>query len=239
MCSIVYLGIIICHGSIKVKVEPDVPERLFALMGEYAVLTTVLRSIELSEENFKLLKLFLSGICREKSIRTCSTMCDVVDILEENLKIHMFNIDTLHAYCKHFTISTVNTCVEHYKEQLKTFLSNTSVLGFKSSLLTKVPDVSYLESVTLKLKDSVVVNEDTLESLKHLAYYCFGNSSKALILCKISQGCVCVTWLAPTSLVSTLKAAVQQHSQKYLSSIGVLEVVIGLRIVPNEGLYFS
>lgn len=236
MCSIVYLGIIICHGSIKVKVEPDVPQQLFTLMGEYAVLLAVLSSIKLPEEDFDMLKQFLSRFCREKSIRTCSTMCGIVDILEEKLKIHMFNIDTLHACCKHFTISTVNSCVERYKQQLKTFLSNTSVLGFKSSLLTEV-DVSNVELVTLKLDDSV--NDDTLESLMHLAYYCFGNSYKALILCTIGPGCVCVTWLAPTSLVPTLKAAVKQHSQKFLSSIGVLEVVIGLRIVPNEGLYVS
>ena len=206
-------------------------------MGEYAVLLAVLSSTKLPKEDFDMLKQFLSRFCCETSIRTCSTMCDVVDILEEKLKIHMFNIDTLHACCKHFTITTENSCVERYKEQLKTFLSNTSVLGFKSSLLTEVADVSNVESVTLKLKD--YVNNDTLNSLKHLAYYCFGNSYKALILCKIGPGCVCVTWLAPTSLVPTLRAIVKQHSQEYLSSIGVLEVVIGLRIVSNEGLYFS
>ena len=47
---------------------------------------------------------------------------------------------------------------------------------------------------------------------------------------------MCVTWIVPASLVSTLKAKAQQLSSEYLASRGVLELVIGLRIAPNEGL---
>ena len=41
---------------------------------------------------------------------------------------------------------------------------------------------------------------------------------------------LCVTWIVPASLVSTLKAKAQQLSSEYLASRGVLELVIGLRI---------
>lgn len=235
MTSVLYsmIGITLYHGPVQVDVQPDLPDHLLTLMGEYACLLTVLSCTKLPEDEFLKVKLFLSNFCDEKSIEDCSTLHDVVDILKEKLKIHIFNIATLLACCKHF-LTTVKVFVQEYDERLKEFFSNESVLAFKCELQTKVQDLNCVELVSLKLKDSR--NDDTLRSLRNLAYYCFGNSDKALVLCGIGPGCVRVTWLAPISLVPTLRAMAVQHSPEYLASLGVLELVIGLQIFPIKGV---
>lgn len=237
MTSVLYsmIGITLYHGSVQIDVQPDLPDQLLTLMDEYAFLLTVLSCTKLPEDEFLYVKLFLSNFCDEKSIEDCSTLHDVVDILKEKVKIHIFNIATLLACCKHF-LTTVKVFVQKYDERLKEFFSNASVLAFKCELQAKVQDLQIhcVELVSLKLKDSR--DDVTFWSLKKLAYYCFGNSGKALALCRIVPGCVRVSWLAPISLVPTLRAMAVQHSPEYLASLGVLELVIGLQIFPIKGL---
>ena len=102
-------------------------------------------------------------------------------------------------------------------------------------LLKSINDPSHaFESITLKLDESR--NNDTLKNLEKLVYDSFGVRGRALILIRTGMGCVCVTWLVPTSLVSTMRAIAEQRSDEYLANLGVLELVIDLRVVPNEGL---
>ena len=221
------------HGPVKVIVKPDVPESLLSLMRSYADMLLVLRTTELPEDKFRCLKYFLSDFCDEKSIRHCSTVCDIVDLLKEHLKIYMFNIDTLNVSCEHFCSSDVTGCVQQYRQQLDDFLSDTSVNEFKGTLETQITDCSKVESVTLKLDKARA--ENTLKALKNLVCHFLGNAEKTLIHCKTSSGCVCVTWIVPKLLVPILRDKAEQLSPEYLASKGVLELVIGLRIVPNEG----
>ena len=115
------------------------------------------------------------------------------------------------------------------------FLSSTSVKELKDALKVHINDPSHaFESITLKLDENR--NNDTLKNLEKLVYDIIGVRGRALILIRTGLGCVCVTWLVPTSLVSTIRAIAEQHSEEYLANLGVLELVIGVRIVPNEGL---
>ena len=223
----------ICHGYVQVRVESDIPDKLLTLMGDYAEMLTELSETKLPKKVFNKFKLFLSYICQENSIQECATICTVVNLLEQKLIISLFNIDILRPCCKKFYL--VSRPVQSYERQLKDFLSSTIVNDFKCSLGTELSRLKNVERVTLKLDDGS--NVKTLKNLKELVYYFFSNASKALVLCETHPGCVCVTWLVPTSLVPTLRSMAEQHSHDYLASQGVLELVIGLRIVPNEGLY--
>ena len=225
------------HGPIQVLVNPAVPEGLFPLMVEYADMLVTLRNTKLAHTKFCRLKSFLSEFCDDELFEKCSSITEVVKHLKDKLKISIFNIDTLTACCKHFVSSAVNESIQKYKELLKSFLSNTSVKEFQCSLQTKITSLDSVESVTLKLDETR--SDDTLNALKKLVYHFFGNSCKTLIHCETRPGCVCVTWLVPMSLVPTLRIMAQQHSQQYLVNQGVLELVIGLRIVPNEGCYYA
>ena len=218
------------HGPVQVFVKPDVPNALLFLMEQYADMLVVLSIAELPATSFLKLKIFLSGYCNETLFRQCSSLCAVVDILVEKLKIYLFNIDTLNASCKYFD-DTIKHSVQEYKQHLNNFLSNTTVKEFMGTLQTKVVDRTGLESVTLKLDESRV--DDTLKALNMFLYRFFGNCSRALNHCETCSGCVCITWLAPLSLVPTLRAMAEQHSQEYFASEGVLELVIGLRIEGN------
>ena len=219
------------HGPLRVSVNPDVPQKLRVLLEEYADMLVILRISELSKDNFSKLKLFLDGYCSLESIKQCTSLCAVVDLLIKHLKIYIFNIDTLNASCKYFD-DPIKISVQEYKQHLCDFLTNTSIKKFARTLQTKVIDSTGIESITLKLDESRV--EDTLKALNTLIYHLFGNCSKALNHCETGSGpgCVCITWLVSTSLVSTLRTMAEQHSQKYLASQGVLELVIGLRIAP-------
>ena len=224
------------HGPIQVFVKPDVPESLLSLMVKYADMLLVLRITELSSDSLHRVKLFLSDFCDEKSLRQCVTLCDVIDVLIEQLKIYIFNIESLDVSCKHFS-DKIKESVQKYKQDLDKFLSNTSVKEFKSALQTQILDASTVESVVLKLNETK--SEDTLRNLKKLAYHFFGNSSKALVQCGLGPGCVRITWLVPVSLVPTLRAMAERHSRDYLSKQGVLELVIGYwQIFPHQGLFF-
>ena len=223
------------HGPVKVSVGPDVPKDLFMLLDEYSTMLVVVRTAELPPSNFSKLKLYLSDFCDEKLIRQCTDLCAIVDFLIEKLKIYIFNIDTLTVIsCKYFDNTDVQVSVQQYKKQLNSFLSNTHVKDFMDALQTKVLDSDSVEEITLKLIESIN-HDDTLRELKKLAHYFFDINSRALILTKIGSGCVCITWLAPVSLVPTLRTMARQHSQDLdsLERRGVLELVIGLRI---EGL---
>ena len=240
-----HAGYTMRHGPVKVSVRPDapvkvsvgLPEDLFALMEKYYNMLLVVKTAKLSSKKFHQLKVFLSGFCAEKSIQLCDNLCAVVDLLVDCLKLYIFNIDTLTVSCKYFNVAKVKVSVQEYKKHLDIFLSTTHVKDFKDALRTKVLDCSSVEEITLKLNENI--NSNTLRELNHLVYHFFGNISRSLIYCKIDLGCVCITWLLPVSMVSTLRAVVKQRLQdpKYrdrLERQGVLELVIGLRI---EGLY--
>ena len=225
------------HAPVQVLVKPDIPKELLALMEEYSDMLVVLQTARLSKERLSRLKLFLASYCDEKSFKKCPSPEEIVEQLKLKLKIHIFNIDTLTACCKHFRNSKVSQSIQQYKENLNTFLSTTSVEELQSSLLTdEITCLDDTEPLTLKLNETA--SDDTLMNLKKLVYHFFGHSSKALIIRNIHSGCVCVTWIVPASLVSTLRAKAEQLSSEYLASRGVLELVIGLRIVPNEGLCY-
>ena len=224
------------HGPITVFVKPDVTNGLDVLLRKYAdMLSKLRRTSQAKDDTFDRLKFYLSDYCDEPSIRSCSTFSDVIDILIDKLKIYIFNIETLTASCDHFAVecSEMKVCVEKYKHHLNDFLSKTSVKEFMGTLETEITNHSVVEPVTLKLDESKIDN--TLKTLKKFVHHFFGNCSKALAHSDTSEGCVCITWLVPTSLVPTLRTMVKKHSQD-LASQGVLELVIGLRIVPNEGL---
>ena len=138
----------------------------------------------------------------------------------------------MNSSCKKFGGRKVKCSVEQYKQHLDEFLSSTSVKEFKETLQTRIVNPKSFECITLKLDEGRGC--DTLKKLKQLVYHFFGNISKAFIHCEVCAGCVCVTWLVPISLVPTLKTMAQQLSHEYLASRGVLELVIGLRIAPNE-----
>ena len=238
---VVALGLMMQHGSITITVNPDVPEGLLSLMEEYANMLTVLRKTKLSKKKFLELTFFLksyfsSDIASSHSICECSTLNDVIDFLQNELKIWLFNIDTLKAIKKTINNSKVTSSIEQYRQHLKEFCSSTSVKEFKDALEVQISDSSHaFESIILKL-DEVRAN-DTLHNLKKLVYDIFGVHSKALILIRTGIGCVRVTWLVPTSLVSTMSAIAEQQSEEYLANFGVLKLVIGsLQVVPNEGL---
>ena len=233
----IYTGYSIEHGPVRVHVKPDVPDSLLSLMRSYANMLLVLRTTEVPQNKFYRLKIFLSDFCDEKSIRHCSTVCDVIDVLKEHLKIYMFNIDTLNVSYDYFCSPDVTDSLQQYRQQLNEFLSKNSVNDVKGTLETEIADSSKVESVTLKLDESRT--ENTLKELKRLVYHFLGNIHKALIPCEIRTGCVCVTWAIPISLVPILRKRVEQISPEDLASEGVLELVVGLRVAPNEGLLFS
>ena len=220
------------HGPVQVFVKPDVPNALLVLMEQYADMLVVLRITKLPAKSFHNLKMFLSGYCNETLFRQCSNLCAVVDILVEKLKIYLFNIDTLNASCKYFN-NTIKHSVQEYKQHLNNFLSNTTVKEFMGTLQSKVVDCTGLESITLKLDESSA--DDTLKALNMFLYRFFGNCSRALNHYGTGPGCVCITWLVSSSLVSTLRAMAEQHTLKYLVSQGILELVIdNLQIKGNK-----
>ena len=218
------------HDPIVVFVKPAVSEGVRSLLKEYSKMIMVLKKVELSDEKFVNLRSFLAEYCDEDSFENCPTLKLVVQELKNKSKICIFNIHTLIECCE-FLSSQAVTSVQKYEELLDTFLTSTFVEDFECSLHNIRRDV---EKITLKLDDNT--SKDTLRNLKNLVAHFFGDTSNALILHKIHRGCVCVTWLVPMSLVPTLKAKAEQLSPEYLASKGVLELVIGLRIAPNEGL---
>ena len=229
----------------SVKHGSDVAERLLYLMESYADMLLVLRTTDLTVEKFRRLKLYLSDLCSEKSIRKCSTLDEVIDLLQEDLKIYYFNIDTLNIICDRFFSDEVKTSLKQYKEQLSHFLSNTSILELIGTLKTKIVDSRKVETVTVKLNETRIYDTlevfetriyETLEVLRKLIYFIFGIHYKVFILCGTHQGCVRITWIVPASLVPILREKAEQLSPECLASKGVLELVIGLRISPSEGL---
>ena len=210
---------------------------LLSLKKKYADMLVVLKMTKLSVEKLTELTFFLSGYCEldEDSICDCSTMSHVIKFLQNELKIWIFNIDTLKAIKKKINHSKVTSSIEQYGQYLDDFLSSTSVKDFEDALKVHINDPSHaFESIILKLDESRT--NDTLKNLEKLVYDSFGVRGRALILIRTGMGCVCVTWLVPMLLVSTIRSIAERRSEKYLANLGVLELVIGLRVVPNEGL---
>ena len=231
------LADLVQHGPVKMLIRPSISEdKLISLLEGYTNMLAVLRTSSLPDNNFLVLKYFLTDFCDEESIQQCSTVSDVIKLLKKQLKIYPFNIDALNVSCKYFCSSEVTDSLQQYKQQLDEFLSSTSVKDLKDSLKTQLVDSSQVEFVTLKLDEIWI--DHPLKTLNRLTYHLVGNCSKALALYHTCLGCVCVTWVIPTSMVPNLRVIVQakQLSPEYLMSKGVLEFVIGLRIAPNEGL---
>ena len=218
-----------------IPVNPELPKTLLSLMGDYASMLMVLQDTDLCEEKFHKLKLFLSGICDDVNLQACSSFNGVVQLLKENSRIYIFNIDILQfCYTRQELLIEGNArlVVEQYHQQLENFLSSTSVLELEDCVHS-IRHPENLERIVLKLNRTTA--KDTLRYLKKLVYLFFGDTSKTLILHKIRRGCVCVTWFVPTSLVPTLKEKAEM-SLEYLASEHVhIEFENGLQIGYNKG----
>ena len=201
-------------------------------MQKYTDMLVIL-SVKLSNKNFTDLKSFLSEYCDDESFEDCSSAKVVVEQLKDKLKIYILDITTLTACCKHFGCKARES-IKQYAKCVSRFLSNTLVKELKECFGVKILRPQDVELITLKLDDTV--SNGSLKNLKKIIYHLFGVTSKALILHKVHPGCVCVTWAVSTSLVPTLREKAVHLSPEYLANCGVLELVIGLRIAPNEGL---
>ena len=200
----------------------------------------VLIGTKLSRKKLNILKTYLSDFCDDVSFRSCLSLKCVVELLKLESKMSIFNIEPLVATCcKSCSQPLFKTkacrAVQEYGTQLVEFMSGISLKNFRCSLREQIKDVKGIAEVTLKLNDTVGCYT-AADIIKKLPYQLFRVTSKALVLCEVRPGCVCVTWCVPTSLVPTLREKAEQLSPQYLASKGVLELVIGLRIAPNEGL---
>ena len=230
--------------AVEVPLQFAVREDLHFLIEEYACLLLVLQKTELPEENFNDLKLFLSGYFDDRSFKDCKSLECIIELLNIESKIYIFNIDPLIACCNRKMCQPIfenEICVtlREYKSILDMFLASKPLKDFQCSMQDEVKKHhrNDLVEVTLKLNEDICTSNVTLDKiLKTIPYKVFGISSKAFVFHEVHAGCVCVTWLVPTSLVPTLREKAEQSLQDYLTSNGVLELVIGLRIVPNEGL---
>ena len=209
---------------------------LLSLVDEYATLLLVLRSTKLSRSTFTKVTKFLSDFCEESSICECLSLSAVIDLLQVKLKIFIFNVDALSASGKHFNDSLVNQLIQQYRQRVNSLLEKVQIQQlWRRSHCSKMADCDYFETITVKLGKRKA-GENTLKSLNRITHKLFGVSSKAMILSQINE-CEGITWLAPTSLVPTLRAAARNLSTSKLSRHGVLEIVIGLRIPPLEGMH--
>ena len=81
------------------------------------------------------MKQFLSEYCNIQAFKDCPTLDEVIQLLKDNLKLYIFNIDTLAtACCRYIDSSTVRELIQKYKKLLKAFLSNTPVKQLQCSL---------------------------------------------------------------------------------------------------------
>ena len=206
---------------------------LLSLVDEYATVLLVLRSTELSRGALTKVTYFLSDFCEESSICECLSLSTVIDMLQKKLKIFIFNVDALSASSKHFDNSQANQLIQQYRQRVNSFLENTRITQlWKRSLYGQMADCDYFETISVKLGERKA-GEDTLKALNRLTYKFFGASSKAMILSQIN-GCKYITWLAPTAVVPTLRTAARKLSTNELARYGVLEILIGLRIVEGK-----
>ena len=226
------VGCTLQHGLVVEKVS------LLSLVDEYAVLLLVLRSTQLSRGVLTKVTYFLSDFCEESSICECSSLSAVIDMLQEKMKIFIFNVDALSASSKHLDNSQVNRLIQQYKQRVNNFLEKTPIkqLLWKRSLCNQMANCDYFETITVKLGEKKA-GEDTLKALNRLTYKLFGVSSKAMILSH-NDGCNCITWLTPMSLGPTLRTAARNLSTNELARHGVLKIMIGLQIPPLEGTLY-
>ena len=225
--------------AVEISLNAELSDKLCCLNDEYAYMLMVLKRSDndISDKDLFIdLKEYLNGLfSTEKSFSDCPSLKCVVTLLEHESKISLFDIRPLVFCCKRsFLVPEVRQIILNYDTQLNTFWSGVSLKNFRCSLKERIEGIKGMAEVTVKLDDTAV-NYTSAEIIKKLPYELFGVSSKALILCEVHQGCVCITWCVPSSLVPTLREKAEQLSSEYLASKGVLELVIGLRIVPNEG----
>ena len=229
------------HCSVEMFVEPCIIEDLRSLMKDYSHMLTLLKTAEMSTTNFGCLKKFLSTYCDDMSLKEYSCLDCLIEQLEIESIIYLFNIDTLIVCCTpnqrgtfqpYFESKVCGTVLE-YREQIKVFLDSKPINEFRCSLRDIKEKHDNVE-VTLKLKEPT--SKVTAKRLLKIPCQIFGITGKRFHLREVRPGCVCVTWCVPTSLVPTLREKAEQLSPEYLASKGVLELVIGLRIAPNEGL---
>ena len=229
------------HCSIEMSVKPCIVEDLRSLMREYSFMLMLLKTAEMSTTKFCRLKYYLSTYCDDMSFKDYSCLDCVIEQLELKSIIYLFNIDTLIVCCtpnkrgtfQPFFESEICDTVLEYREQIKVFLNSKPINEFHCSLRDVMEKYDNVE-VTLKLKDPT--SKDTAKRLLMIPCQIFGITGKRFRLREVRTGCVCVTWCVPTSLVPILREKAEQLSPEYLASKGVLELVIGLRIAPNEGL---
>ena len=182
-------------------------------------------------ETIQDLTYYLADVCDDDhSFLDCSTTFDFIRQLKRY--ISLFNIEILMIIHDMFKSFAVKKSVQKYKQQLDTFLSSTSIKQLKDAFQSHTSPPNNVESITMKLDESRA--DATLAALKKLAYHLFGISSKTLILFEVGAGCITITWLAPMAVVPILKRKAAQHSPATLSRLGVLEFVIGLKVISPE-----
>ena len=221
------LGYTISHGPIRLAVSADIPRQLLNLMQRYADMLLLLRMSSLPSEKMKLLRLYLRDLCDDQLFLDCSSTFEIVDQLKRYISI--FNIDILLMIIGKFI--EFKEAVQEFEKFRLEFLSNTAVDELRDAFNKQAPLETNVESITLKLKE--MGSDFTLKALRNLAHHLFG-IEKAMVLIAVRAGCIAVTWTIPVSLVPVLKRNVEQHSLTYLQRLGVLEIVIGHRIVAPD-----
>ena len=221
------LGYTISHGPIRLALSADIPRQLLNLMQRYADMLLLLRMSSLPSEKMKLLRLYLRDLCDDQLFLDCSSTFEIVDQLKRYISI--FNIDILLMIIGKFI--EFKEAVQEFDKFRLEFLSNTAVDELRDAFNKQAPLETNVESVTLKLKE--MGSDFTLKALRNLAHHLFG-IEKAMVLIAVRAGCIAVTWTIPVSLVPVLKRNVEQHSLTYLQRLGVLEIVIGHRIVTPD-----
>ena len=149
-----------------VIVKPDVLQKLERLVLKYTQLLFRIKiKTELSEGTFYDLKFFLSHYCNLESIRQCTSLHDVLELLIEHSKTNAFNIDTLNAIGEYLDHAIIQS-VQEYKEDLDNFFSSTTVKEFTDTLQTR------MESFTLRTDQ--IVPDYILRALRELIHHVTG-----------------------------------------------------------------
>ena len=203
------------HCSVEMFVEPCIIEDLRSLMKDYSHMLTLLKTAEMSTTNFGCLKKFLSTYCDDMSLKEYSCLDCLIEQLEIESIIYLFNIDTLIVCCTpnqrgtfqpYFESKVCGTVLE-YREQIKVFLDSKPINEFRCSLRDIKEKHDNVE-VTLKLKEPT--SKVTAKRLLKIPCQIFGITGKRFHLREVRPGCVCVTWCVPTSLVPTLREKAEQ-----------------------------
>ena len=211
--------------SVEIRMAADLERKLSLLNEKYAYMLMVLQRSELSEKELSNLRFFLSTFCNDMSLKRCDSLECLVELLQLTSKISLFNIEPLAACCKcQLLVAEVRRVILNYKMHYKRFWLGASLRNFRCSLKERIDEFEGMAEVSLKL-NNIAASNTAAEIIEKLPYELFGVSSKAMVLCKVQKGCVCITWVIPMSLIPTLKEKAQL-SPEYLASKGVLKLVI-------------